>query len=144
MSTTYAPCNSCRSLNRFDSNRSGNPICGQCKKPLSVHNGVTDATTAGLNTLIESSPLPVVVDFWAPWCGPCRSFAPTFESTAKRRMGKAVFAKVNTESESGAGQRHGIQSIPTLVIFANGQEVGRKSGTLDSISLERWLNQRGA
>jgi len=144
MTTTYSACNDCKVLNKFDSARAGSPICGRCKKPLPVHGAVTEAAEGGLKRLIDSSPIPVVVDFWAPWCAPCRSFAPTFESTANRHLGKAVFAKVNTESEQGAGQRHGIRGIPTLVVFAGGKEIARKSGALDQNSLERWLNELGA
>lgn len=144
MATTYAACNDCKVLNKFDSQRAGNPICGRCKSPLPVHGGVTEATEGGLRCLIESSPIPVVVDFWAPWCAPCRSFAPTFESSASRHVGKAVFAKVNTEAEQIAGKNHGIRGIPTLIVFAGGKEVARKSGALDQNSLERWLNELGA
>lgn len=144
MTTTYSACNECKVLNKFDPARAGNPMCGRCKKPLPVHGVVTEAAAGSLNRLIESSPLPVVVDFWAPWCAPCLSFAPTFEASANNHLGKAVFVKVNTESESGIGQHHGIRGIPTLVVFSAGKEIARKSGALDQNSFERWLNELGA
>jgi len=144
MPTSYAACNDCGALNKFDPARPGTPTCGTCKKPLPIHGGVTDAKEGALARLVASSPVPVVVDFWAPWCAPCRSFAPTFETTAKRHAGKAVFAKVNTQTETGVGQSHGIRGIPTLIVFANGLEIARKSGALDANSLEQWLNELGA
>ena len=144
MATSYAACNDCGALNKFDADRAGSPKCGTCKTPLPLHGGVTDANETALMRLIKSSPIPVVVDFWAPWCAPCRAFAPTFESTAKRRTGRAVFAKVNTESEQGVGQVHGIRGIPTLIVFSGGKELARTSGALNSQSLERWLNELGA
>ena len=139
MSQGYSVCNECRILNKFDLSRSGRPICGKCKKPLPIHGAVTEATGGGLSRLIESSPIPVVTDFWAPWCGPCRAFAPTFESTARQWLGKAVFAKVNTETEPSVGQTYGIRGIPTLIVFANAKELNRISGALDASSLNKWL-----
>jgi thioredoxin 2 len=143
MATSYSVCNECIVMNRFDTDRSGSPICGRCKKPLPMTGAVTAATDKGLQRLIESSPIPVVVDFWAPWCGPCLSFAPTFASTATRRLGNAVFAKINTQTEAGAAQAHGIRGIPTLIVFHKSKEVARTSGALDQNSLDRWLDDVG-
>lgn len=143
MATSYSVCNECVALNKFDTDRSGSPICGRCKKPLPIKGAVTEATEKGLQRLIESSPVPVVVDFWAPWCGPCLSFAPTFASTATRRLGTLVFAKVNTQTEAGIAQAHGIKGIPTLIVFHKGKEIARTSGALDQNSLDRWLNDYG-
>jgi thioredoxin 2 len=140
MSTNYSVCNECAVLNKFNTIHSGSPICGRCKQPLPIKGAVTEATEKGLRRLIESSPIPVVVDFWAPWCGPCLSFAPRFASMATRRLDKSVFAKVNTQAESGVAQVHSIRSIPTLIVFHKGKEIARMSGALDQNSLDRWLD----
>ena len=84
---------------------------------------------------------PVLVDFWAPWCGPCRAMAPAFEVVARRIEPRARLVKVNTEDNQGLAQRYGIRSIPTLMVFKAGKEVARTSGALDARSLEDWIRR---
>lgn len=114
--------------------------CGSCKtsllqsKPVSVNND-------SFNTFIANSEIPVVVDFWAPWCGPCRQMAPAFEEAALSMSLKAQFLKVNTDEEPQLGGRFGIQSIPTLIIFKNGKEIDRLSGALSAGRLQNWVSQ---
>jgi thioredoxin 2 len=83
--------------------------------------------------------LPLVVDFWAPWCGPCQMMAPHFEAVAKREEPNARFAKVNSDEESDIAARYGIRSIPTLIVFKEGKEIARQSGAMDASGLTRWL-----
>jgi thioredoxin 2 len=127
----YVPCESCGALNRIGEAPPGkSPICGKCKQKLESHDGIVDVGARGLDTLIAKSPIPVVVDFWAEWCGPCRFFAPVFTKVASSEKGHAVFAKLDTERAPDAARNHGIQAIPTLAIFFKGKELHRQSGAL--------------
>lgn len=128
-------CPHCHTANRIPEERlADHPVCGSCRQPLldAVH--AMDAST--LPQALGQSALPVIVDFWAPWCAPCRSFAPTFATAAQRHGGKLLFTKVDTEAEQAIGVRFQIRSIPTLAVFQGGQELGRVSGALPPAQLE--------
>lgn len=140
---TYSICEKCSGLNRvaFSFPEGKSPICGKCKISLSLHDGVSDLTVLSLETLSRKSPLPVVVDFWAPWCGPCRGFAPIFIEAAGHLKSRIVFGKINTEANPSAGQKYDIKGIPTLVIFYRGAEVSRTSGALPIDEFLTWVTQ---
>jgi thioredoxin 2 len=143
MASTYSPCPDCRGLNRVPllPPVGKAPVCGRCKVDLPLKDGINEVGASGLQALVEKSPLPVVVDFWAPWCGPCQQFAPTFQQAAKQLGGAIVFAKLNTEKHPLAGDQWRIRSIPTLALFRGGIEVDRISGALPFPELLRWLGQ---
>ncbi len=134
-------CPDCNAVNRVPDERLADaPKCGKCGGALLPGRPV-DLNAAGFDKFIARSDLPVVVDFWAPWCGPCKMFAPVFSQVAAELNTRYRFVKVNTEGEQGLAAQYGIRSIPTLAIFKNGRELNRMSGALDAASLKRWLAQ---
>ncbi len=134
-------CPNCLSLNNVpkkDSYKKAN--CGNCKHSL-LETKPMELTQNNFDDVIINSDLPVIVDFWAPWCGPCQMMAPNFEKAAKNFPLKALFAKVNTENEQNLGARFGIRSIPTIIVFKEGKEVQRVSGALDEANLSKLAQQ---
>jgi len=114
--------------------------CGRCRESL-LDTKPIELNNTNFDEVVVNSDLPVVVDFWAPWCGPCKMMAPNFEKSAKNLPLKALFTKVNTENEQNLGARFGIRSIPTIIIFKDGKEVHRVSGALDEVSLNQLVSR---
>jgi thioredoxin 2 len=132
-------CPHCHSPNRLPAARlADGGICGKCKGSLFAGAPV-ELGAANFDTHAGRSDLPLLVDFWAPWCGPCRSMAPAFAQAAKQLEPEFRLAKVNTEEEQQLAARFGIRSIPTLALFRNGREIARQAGAMDAASLVRWV-----
>ncbi|MCF8481818.1 MAG: thioredoxin TrxC [Rhodospirillum sp.] len=134
-------CLACGAVNRLPANRPAEAgRCGKCKADLFPKEPLV-LTGKVLFHAVESDRVPLLVDCWAPWCGPCRSFAPTFARAAEQLHPRVRLGKLNTEEEQAAAARLGIRSIPTLILFGQGQEVARMSGALPLPNLLRWVSE---
>jgi thioredoxin 2 len=126
--STHVACTHCGATNRVPAARLGeDPVCGRCGQAL-LDGQPVELSDANFDQVVASSDLPVVVDFWAPWCGPCRQMAPQFEQAAHTLKGKALLVKVNSDDSPRTASRFGIRSIPTLVKLQRGNEVARVAG----------------
>jgi len=135
MNTTNISCPDCTSTNRIPSDRlADKPKCGKCKKNLFQGKSLV-LSAANVGAILNHNEVPVLVDCWAPWCGPCRSFAPIFEQAAKEFEPKLRLAKLDTEQEQALAGRWQIRSIPTLILFKHGKEAARVSGAMSLLSL---------
>ena len=131
-------CPHCNALNRVPEARlADRPDCGKCHRPLYTGKPLS-LDAAGFAVHVERGGLPVLVDFWASWCGPCRMMAPHFEQAAAQLEPHIRLAKVDTEAEPALGNRFGIRSIPTMALFRGGREVARQSGAMGVADIVRW------
>jgi thioredoxin 2 len=139
-------CSSCGQKNRLVYERLGESVrCGRCKHDIAAPGAPIELhRSEDFDRLVAKSALPVVVDYWAPWCGPCRMVAPELEKVAARQAGRAIVVKVNTDELDDLGQRFGIRSIPTLAVFVGGREVTRSAGARPASDIERLIEHAAA
>ena len=130
-------CAHCGKKNRVPAAANGTPRCGNCRQPLPW---VADAGDESFADVVEQAGLPVLVDFWAPWCGPCRMVSPALEQIATELAGRIKLVKVNVDNSPALQQRFGIQSIPTLMVFRQGKAVASQVGAAPADRLRGWVN----
>lgn len=136
------PCSACSKPNRLPASRMRDKAhCAACKAPLlPLARAIPVASKDDFDELVRDAPAPVLVDFWAAWCGPCRVVGPELEKIAGRRAGEVIVAKVDTEALPDIAARFGIQSIPTMIVFRGGNEVDRLSGAMPASAIEARLS----
>ena len=138
-SPLHIVCPGCGAVNRIPAAKLGAaPNCGKCHQPVFTQQPL-ELTSASFQQHISRNDIPVVVDFWAPWCGPCKMMAPAFAQAAAQLEPNVRLAKLNTEAEQTIGANHGIRSIPTMVMYRNGQEVARQAGAMGAADIVRWV-----
>lgn len=140
MNTTYTECKECSTVNKIltDKALSKSVICGKCQKKITLHGLVSDVSQKAFEKILKATNTPVVVDFWASWCGPCRTYAPEFEKASLENK-NTIFLKVNTETEQDFANQLGIRGIPCTIKFDQGKESKRQSGVMNAQQIKNFL-----
>ena len=137
MASGVVRCGHCGQANRVPAAAAGTPRCGTCHQPLPW---IADADDATFAAIAEAAQIPVVVDLWAPWCGPCRMVSPALEQLARELAGKVKLVKVNVDTSPQISQRLGVQAIPTLLVLRSGQLAARQTGAAPLAALRTWVD----
>ncbi len=138
--TATVACPFCETLNRVDLTRIGqHPKCGKCGKPILLDRPIA-VSDASFDRVTTDTTVPVLVDFYADWCGPCKIMAPLLDDVARRKSGEVLVTKLDTDKNPATGMRFSIRGIPTLILFKQGKEVGRRVGAVPAADIESLLN----
>ena len=142
METIIVACPHCKALNKLPKKESyKKAVCGVCKGNLLDNKPIKIENEAEFNKIVSNVTIPIIIDFWAVWCGPCQMFAPTFENVAREFPLKTNFLKVNTEEVPQVAAKFGIRSIPTIIALKNGQEIDRVMGALPEMQFTMWVDK---
>ena len=136
-------CKACGAINRVPASKresGAQAVCGRCKNPLDLSGEPQDVDAAAFERTVSSAPIPILVDFWAPWCQPCRMASPIMDQVARQRAGSLIALKVNTEEQPAPANAYGIRAIPSFIVFKDGREAARQSGVLPRPQFEQWLD----
>ena len=137
--STYIVCQHCFTSNRVPSSKlHDGPVCGKCHQALFMGRPI-ELSDSNFRKFLDNTSIPVVVDFWAPWCGPCKMMAPVFSQASKQFEPEVFLAKLNTENSQIVATNYGIRSIPTILIFMNSKEINRRSGAMDLNTLSSFI-----
>lgn len=141
MSHTFTACPKCHSLNKLTIEKAlaNQAVCGKCGQNLKLSGLVSEVNTEDFRRILRSSDKPVIVDFWASWCGPCKQYGPEYERASKENY-NAVFLKISTESEQQLSAELGIRGIPCTIVFKGGKEVARQAGAMSSAQVKQFVD----